>query len=249
MNYLVKYHVKRLVKERNWELLGKIFDFKPVYHGSGCSIDWRCVPMSVTNLLWGAVDSLPVSPEIFDEVEIEVGKYRRDDPHKHRPISYSKKIELVSNESFPCAERISVRVTLYEQQGKKCFYCGQEIGWNSWTVDHLIPRARGGNDHFQNKVGACGDCNSKKSMLTAAEFASLDPVQRVETIRMFNEILPWVRFSIPDFDGLAVWQMTEILGKFILVTQPEQIDPIIEKINEHRNRNRDQSLVEHAGNA
>lgn len=39
-----------------------------------------------------------------------------------------------------------------------CSYCGVE----SNTVDHIVPRARGGTHEWDNLTGACGTCNSSK---------------------------------------------------------------------------------------
>ena len=41
-----------------------------------------------------------------------------------------------------------------------CQYCGREAG--SLTVDHVIPRSRGGSSHWDNIVAACAPCNRKK---------------------------------------------------------------------------------------
>ena len=36
-----------------------------------------------------------------------------------------------------------------------CVYCGNEAN----TVDHIIPITKGGTDHPENLVAACGKCN------------------------------------------------------------------------------------------
>lgn len=40
----------------------------------------------------------------------------------------------------------------------RCSYCGGAGG----TVDHIIPRCRGGEDAVMNIAGACNGCNSRK---------------------------------------------------------------------------------------
>ena len=39
-----------------------------------------------------------------------------------------------------------------------CAYCGDYAN----TVDHIIPRSKGGTDHLDNLVAACGKCNYSK---------------------------------------------------------------------------------------
>jgi 5-methylcytosine-specific restriction endonuclease McrA len=56
------------------------------------------------------------------------------------------------------------RFFLWIQQYKKCFYCGAELTFKESTVDHKLPRARGGKSNIENLVCSCQKCNSKKSI-------------------------------------------------------------------------------------
>lgn len=46
-----------------------------------------------------------------------------------------------------------------------CYFCGG----TSETIDHFVPRAKGGTSEDSNLVGACGICNSLKSDRTYEE--------------------------------------------------------------------------------
>ena len=46
-----------------------------------------------------------------------------------------------------------------------CAYCGG----HATTVDHVLPRSRGGKDTWLNTVAACTDCNHRKGDRTPAE--------------------------------------------------------------------------------
>lgn len=50
--------------------------------------------------------------------------------------------------------------------GQPCYYCGEEPN----SVDHVIPRSKGGDDGRENLVPCCFRCNQMKSNLTMAEF-------------------------------------------------------------------------------
>jgi hypothetical protein len=52
----------------------------------------------------------------------------------------------------------------------KCSYCGQPGDNSTLTVDHIIPRAKGGDNSHGNLTTACLMCNSKKSDLEVNEF-------------------------------------------------------------------------------
>ena len=60
--------------------------------------------------------------------------------------------------------RMSMR-TLYDDERLKmtmpqaCYYCGS---LNNLSVDHLIPRIKGGRDEADNLIWACRPCNSSK---------------------------------------------------------------------------------------
>lgn len=44
-----------------------------------------------------------------------------------------------------------------------CFWCGTTLTVESSTLDHLVPKARGGSNGRQNLVLACGPCNQDKA--------------------------------------------------------------------------------------
>jgi len=47
----------------------------------------------------------------------------------------------------------------------KCCYCGKAAK----TIDHVLPRSRGGSNDYLNTVAACFPCNNKKDSKTPKE--------------------------------------------------------------------------------
>ena len=43
-----------------------------------------------------------------------------------------------------------------------CQYCSTQPGKNHLTVDHVIPRSKGGLTVWENVVTACATCNQRK---------------------------------------------------------------------------------------
>lgn len=57
------------------------------------------------------------------------------------------------------------RKRVYERDGWQCCYCSinleHEVA-SKRTLDHIIPRAHGGNNHEKNLVTCCITCNSTR---------------------------------------------------------------------------------------
>ena len=48
---------------------------------------------------------------------------------------------------------------IYKRDRNTCQYCGSTT---RLTIDHVLPRSRGGEDSWENLVVACSSCNTKK---------------------------------------------------------------------------------------
>ena len=59
------------------------------------------------------------------------------------------------------------RKNIIKRDNHKCQYCCTHDG--PVTVDHVIPKDRGGQDSWENLVCACMDCNTKKRNRTPRE--------------------------------------------------------------------------------
>ena len=57
-----------------------------------------------------------------------------------------------------------------------CHFCQQTVGTDNLTMDHPVPRARGGKSPRGNIVPACKTCNQSKKLTTPVE-AILDNLQ------------------------------------------------------------------------
>jgi 5-methylcytosine-specific restriction endonuclease McrA len=96
--------------------------------------------------------------------------------------TYSKIIKSV-NESFelPCVIALK-RIVKFRYQtipchrrnviwrdNNQCQYCSKHFMADKLTIDHVVPRSRGGQNDWLNLVTACKKCNQKKGDKTPSE--------------------------------------------------------------------------------
>lgn len=58
--------------------------------------------------------------------------------------------------------RDRTRLPLYERDGGRCRYCGEEVPRAQFVVDHIIPLIHGGDNSEANLATSCPSCNTKK---------------------------------------------------------------------------------------
>jgi 5-methylcytosine-specific restriction endonuclease McrA len=80
---------------------------------------------------------------------------------------------------FPSIVRLSVyvrvpfkkivlsRKNILRRDGHRCQYCGRADV--TLTVDHILPKSRGGSDSWENLVAACVSCNNSKGDRTPSD--------------------------------------------------------------------------------
>lgn len=67
---------------------------------------------------------------------------------------------------IPYRHVILSRRNILRRDGSKCQYCGSA---HAVTIDHILPRSRGGKDTWENLVAACISCNNRKGNRTPEE--------------------------------------------------------------------------------
>ena len=75
-------------------------------------------------------------------------------------------IRLVNYVRF---RRNSIKVgrrRVFKRDGYQCGYCGSK---RNLTIDHIIPRSKGGGNSWDNLVTCCSKCNNQKDSKTLDE--------------------------------------------------------------------------------
>lgn len=75
----------------------------------------------------------------------------------------------------PYKRVVLTRKNILRRDSYKCAYCGRSD--LPLTIDHIVPRAKGGNDSWENLICACTICNNKKGDRTPLE-ASMELLYR-----------------------------------------------------------------------
>ena len=66
--------------------------------------------------------------------------------------------------------RRTKRQRVWDRSGGMCAYCGMPLSVRDMTMDHVVPKSRGGESRVSNLVASCSRCNRLKGARTAEEF-------------------------------------------------------------------------------
>lgn len=100
----------------------------------------------------------------------EVGELqRRVEPDRYdwvRTVRYDlavpRIIRLLGYDRLPAQHVKLNRRNLFARDRNQCQYCGRLFPSSELTLDHVLPRAQGGGDSWENLVCACVSCNARK---------------------------------------------------------------------------------------
>lgn len=80
-------------------------------------------------------------------------------------------IRLVEYIHIPFERKSLSRKNILLRDQNRCQYCGKHLPPVELTLDHVMPRARGGGSTWDNLVASCRRCNNVKGNRTPEEAA------------------------------------------------------------------------------
>jgi len=106
---------------------------------------------------------------LADKAEIvEAAEARLRSQHLTLPLPVV--IRLVTYVRIPRMMPLAVtRRGVLNRDKHTCQYCGRMLPSADLTLDHVLPRCRGGKTTWENVVAACKPCNHRKNDHTPAE--------------------------------------------------------------------------------
>jgi 5-methylcytosine-specific restriction endonuclease McrA len=79
-------------------------------------------------------------------------------------------VRLLGYDRLPVRDVVFSRRNLFKRDRNACQYCGRRIQrMDEITIDHVVPRSRGGVSSWENCVLACLPCNKRKADRTPRE--------------------------------------------------------------------------------
>ncbi len=120
-------------------------------------------PLSVVSMRRAVVLLLKEKAEIVEaaEAELRSESFTMPMPLVIRLVYY---VRIPYRVSLPLTRR-----TVLARDHYTCQYCGSQPSRKDLTVDHVVPRSRGGHTHWENVVTACQRCNGRKGNRTPDE--------------------------------------------------------------------------------
>jgi 5-methylcytosine-specific restriction endonuclease McrA len=91
------------------------------------------------------------------------------------------------------------RINIFKRDKHTCQYCGKKFSSSELTLDHVIPKSRGGEKRWNNIVAACRKCNQAKGNKTPKE-SNMLPINKPIRPKSIN-------FKFQNFsDPKHVWK-------------------------------------------
>ena len=94
-----------------------------------------------------------------------------------RTLRVPSVIRLLAYRHIPQQTRALSRKNILLRDHNTCQFCGRPFAAAELTLDHVVPRSRGGRSSWENLVACCYQCNNRKGDRTPEE-AGLQLVRR-----------------------------------------------------------------------
>ena len=96
-------------------------------------------------------------------------------------------------QTFSSAEAKRIwKQSIKEKWNNECAYCGSK---DNLTIDHIIPRSKGGNNFLTNVICSCESCNLSKSHSEWEEWFKL---QEFFSLEREKNIKKWINDKIKE---------------------------------------------------
>lgn len=120
------------------------------------NVDWDN-PVNTNPVAWDVWKTLPVR-----DYDLAI--------HTSNMVIRAPRVIIQPNYGkMPMVQPRPTKESIRKRDGGVCQYTGQLLSWKEGNIDHIIPRARGGKNTFENMVWCHKDINSKKADKTPEE--------------------------------------------------------------------------------
>jgi 5-methylcytosine-specific restriction endonuclease McrA len=137
---------------------------------------------------------------------VETGDGYLHSAHSSIPIPHvvrlSRYVRVPYRRPIPLTRR-----AVLARDGHRCVYCSIRAD----TVDHVVPRSRGGRNEWTNVVAACAKCNHRKGDRLLSEIGwklASAPIQPSATVAV---VLGWAKRD-PSWDRYLEYDPALLVG-------------------------------------
>jgi 5-methylcytosine-specific restriction endonuclease McrA len=109
-------------------------------------------------------------------------------------------IRLSRYRKVPQKRHVVTRRNIFSRDLNACQYCAGVFASSKLTLDHVLPRSRGGRDTWENLVACCYSCNSRKADRTPEEAGmALVKVPRAVNVHTARSLMRRSGAEIPSW--------------------------------------------------
>lgn len=153
--------------------------------------------------------------DLFSWADASKLKAKFSDAVIHSPRLYLVAPEVIVLTSYAGMGERSVvfsRRNIFKRDRYTCQYCGVQPGPDSLTIDHVLPKSKGGTSTWENCTLACLECNKRKADKTPEKAGMvLRKVPKKPSWRALSQVSPRDRKESWDqFLSRAYWE-TELV--------------------------------------
>jgi 5-methylcytosine-specific restriction endonuclease McrA len=117
-------------------------------------------------------------------------------------IQVPRVIRLLEFDRLPKQKLNMNRRNVLARDGHQCQYCGRHFPTHLLSIDHIVPRSRGGETTWENVVCACLACNVKKGGRTPHEAH----MKLISTpVRPKRNPMLMLRLDNPKYESWRTW--------------------------------------------
>lgn len=117
-------------------------------------------------------------------------------------IQVPRVVRLLRYDRLPKQKLHLNRRNVLARDGHVCQYCGRRFATQLLSIDHVVPRSRGGETTWENVVCACLTCNVKKGGRTPKE-AHMKLIHR--PVRPKRNPLLLLKLNNPKYASWRTW--------------------------------------------
>lgn len=109
------------------------------------------------------------------------------------PINIPAVIRIKYVDTLHVKSKNPSRKAILLRDGYTCVYCGRWLSHKNSTIDHVMPKSRGGKNTWENLVCSCESCNLKKGDRTPEEAG-----MKIST-DLSHKVADWKRDPEPEW--------------------------------------------------